>query len=331
MEMALAEVGQRSHTGPSAGVAPVQKGLPPPNVRRLHGSSCQTGRLSPPSADRSQGCRASKQARGVAAGLTSYSHSETFVFPATGHSLSVGTPVYCVYLYAQQSSWKRPPFQPVGRSGSGECAPLTSSAWPGRSMLSFPVLMSQTFRVLSLLPLTSSLLSADHATWYTEPTWPRRDVRYLEGMQNKSEWCVYSTTKWSSAAWQIYSAKWQPYFPVRPSQILIDLSNEAEAMSLVSGEKRTSLTSALCPVILARGFLSSAGFHRNMVKSSEPDTKRSGAEPCGDNGGERGGAGDLASCTPRTTYPDFIISLQSFLLHFFHCKWTKWSRESIPL
>lgn len=75
--------------------------------------------------------------------------------------------------------------------------------------------------------------------------------------------------------------KGQPYFPVRPSQILIDLSNEAEAMSLVSGEKRTSLTSALWPVILARGFLSSAGFHRNMVKSSEPDTKRSGAEPCG--------------------------------------------------
>lgn len=73
----------------------------------------------------------------------------------------------------------------------------------------------------------------------------------------------------------------QPYFPVRPSQILIDLSNEAEAISLVSGEKRTSLTSALWPVILARGFLSSAGFHRNMVKSSEPDTKRSGAEPCG--------------------------------------------------
>lgn len=41
--------------------------------------------------------------------------------------------------------------------------------------------MSQTFRVLSLLPLTSSLLSADHATWYTDATWPRRDVRYLEG------------------------------------------------------------------------------------------------------------------------------------------------------
>lgn len=71
----------------------------------------------------------------------------------------------------------------------------------------------------------------------------------------------------------------------------MDLSNEAEAMSLVSGEKRTSLTSALWPVILAKGFLFSAGFHRNMVKSSEPDTKRSGAEPCGvtAGGGRRGG------------------------------------------
>lgn len=56
---------------------------------------------------------------------------------------------------------------------------LTSSAWPGRSMFNLPVLMSQTLRVLSLLPLTSSLLSADQATWYTEDTWPRRDMRYL--------------------------------------------------------------------------------------------------------------------------------------------------------
>lgn len=69
----------------------------------------------------------------------------------------------------------------------------------------------------------------------------------------------------------------------------MDLSNEAEARSLVSGEKSTSLTRALWPVILARGFLSSAGFHRNKVKSSEPDTKRSGAEPCG----TRTGVGEL--------------------------------------
>lgn len=70
------------------------------------------------------------------------------------------------------------------------------------------------------------------------------------------------------------------YFPVRPSQILMDLSKDAEASSLVSGEKSTSLTRALWPVILAKGFFSSAGFHMNNVKSSEPDTKRSGAEPC---------------------------------------------------
>lgn len=95
---------------------------------------------------------------------------------------------------------------------------------------------------------------------------------------------------WNTAAQHgFYSAKrqGQAYFPVRPSQILMDLSNEAEAMSLVSGEKRTSLTRALWPVNLARGFLSSAGFHRNMVKSSEPDTKRSGAEPCGVTTGVR--------------------------------------------
>lgn len=60
----------------------------------------------------------------------------------------------------------------------------------------------------------------------------------------------------------------------------MDLSKDAEARSLVSGEKSTSLTRALWPVILARGFFSSAGFHRNKVKSSEPETKRSGAEPC---------------------------------------------------
>lgn len=39
--------------------------------------------------------------------------------------------------------------------------------------------MSQTLSVLSLLPLTNSLLSADHATWYTDATWPRSDIKYL--------------------------------------------------------------------------------------------------------------------------------------------------------
>lgn len=108
----------------------------------------------------------------------------------------------------------------------------------------------------------------------------------------------------------------------------MDLSNEAEARSLVSGEKSTSLTSALWPVILARGFLSSAGFHKNKVKSSEPDTKRSGAEPCSTRkvwGYPHRGHKDLNSpvLTTNSTYPNFIISLQSFLLQFFHWGKTK--------
>lgn len=147
-------------------------------------------------------------------------------------------------------------------------------------MLSFPVLMSQTFSVLSLLPLTSSLLSADHATWYTDPTWPRREVRYLEvDVRIVIIMCLWRHHVEESGITQF------TYFPVRPSQILIDLSKEAEAMSLVSGEKSTSLTRALWPVILAKGFFSSAGFHRNMVKSSEPDTRRSAAGPCGETMG----------------------------------------------
>lgn len=56
---------------------------------------------------------------------------------------------------------------------------LTSSAWPGRSMASFWAFTSHTFSVLSLLPLTSSRLSADQAIWYTAATWPRREAKYL--------------------------------------------------------------------------------------------------------------------------------------------------------
>lgn len=55
----------------------------------------------------------------------------------------------------------------------------TSSAWPGRSVASFWAFTSHTFSVLSLLPLTSNRLSADHAIWYTAATWPRREARYL--------------------------------------------------------------------------------------------------------------------------------------------------------
>lgn len=78
--------------------------------------------------------------------------------------------------------------------------PLTSSACPGRSMLSFPVLTSHTLSVLSLLPLTSSRLSADHATSYTEPTWPRRDIRYLTGDKSCPDVSLAdSATEWFTA------------------------------------------------------------------------------------------------------------------------------------
>lgn len=107
-----------------------------------------------------------------------YSHSETFVLPTTDYSLSIRAPVHSENLEEKRTLDKEilkkkhqgKPFFPL-------C--LTSSAWPGRSMLSFPVLTSQTLSVLSLLPLTSSLLSADQATWYTDPTWPRSDIKYL--------------------------------------------------------------------------------------------------------------------------------------------------------
>ena len=67
------------------------------------------------------------------------------------------------------------------------------------------------------------------------------------------------------------------YFPVFPSQILIDLSNEALAIILVSGENLTSFMSCWWPVIRATLFLSISGFHKNIVKSSEPETNRSGS------------------------------------------------------
>lgn len=39
----------------------------------------------------------------------------------------------------------------------------TSSSWPGKSIARFPLRAFHTFRVQSLLPVTRSLLSADHA------------------------------------------------------------------------------------------------------------------------------------------------------------------------
>lgn len=68
----------------------------------------------------------------------------------------------------------------------------TSSAWPGRSVASFWAFTSHTFSVLSLLPLTKSRLSADHAIWYTAATWPRREARYLgQGKEDEDGYEIF--------------------------------------------------------------------------------------------------------------------------------------------
>ena len=103
-----------------------------------------------------------------------------------------------------------------------------------------------TFTVLSLLALAMNALSADHDTWYTDPTWPVRVDRKV---------------------------------PVRPHQSFTFLSKEADAMYLVSGEKAMWFTSCWCPVIRTIGVLSSCGFQRNSVKSSDPDTSLSPSGP----------------------------------------------------
>lgn len=71
----------------------------------------------------------------------------------------------------------------------------------------------------------------------------------------------------------------ETHFPVRPSHNLTDLSKEALAMILLSGEKRTWLIACWWPVMRHKGFLSTSGCHRNIVKSSEHDTSLSGAPP----------------------------------------------------
>jgi hypothetical protein len=68
------------------------------------------------------------------------------------------------------------------------------------------------------------------------------------------------------------------YFPVFPSHNFTDLSNDALAISRVSGENLTSLINCWCPVIRQTGFFSSSGFHKYKVKSSEPDTNVSGCD-----------------------------------------------------
>lgn len=106
--------------------------------------------------------------------------------------------------------------------------------------------ISHSFTVLSFEALTRSRLSADHATWYTAPTCPLRVARNV---------------------------------PVRPSHTLTFLSNEALANRRPSGLKARWFTGCWWPVRRASGFLSSTGFQRKSVKSSEPDTNRSGSPP----------------------------------------------------
>lgn len=106
--------------------------------------------------------------------------------------------------------------------------------------------ISHSFTVLSLEALTSNRLSADHATWYTAPTCPFNVARNV---------------------------------PVRPSHTLTFLSKEALAKRRPSGLKARWFTGCWWPVRRASIFLSSTGFQRQSVKSSEPDTNRSGSPP----------------------------------------------------
>ena len=81
---------------------------------------------------------------------------------------------------------------------------------PSGSALGGPVpyvcVGAHTLRVLSLLPLTKSRLSEDHATWYTGPTWARMVATKV---------------------------------PFSPSHSLMALSNDALTNHLPSGENWT--------------------------------------------------------------------------------------------
>lgn len=116
---------------------------------------------------------------------------------------------------------------------------------PGHAHL-LSAVISHSFTVLSLEALTSSRLSADHATWYTAPTCPFNVARKV---------------------------------PVRPSQTLTFLSKDALAKRRPSGLNARWFTGCWWPVRRASIFLSSTGFQRQSVKSSDPDTNRSGSPP----------------------------------------------------
>ena len=63
----------------------------------------------------------------------------------------------------------RPPLPTFSPSGLQSTA-YTSSRWPGKSSLSFPVLTSHALSVVSLLALTNNLESAEKQHWYTGET-----------------------------------------------------------------------------------------------------------------------------------------------------------------
>ena len=125
----------------------------------------------------------------------------------------------------------------------------TSSAWPGRStaILHLPSAVaapeSQTLSVESLEPDSSSRESGAHASAYTAPTCPRSVARYL---------------------------------PVSPHQSRTDLSNDAVASFLPSGENETAVTGAEWPVRRAKGLEEACGCQRMTVKSSEAEARTSG-------------------------------------------------------
>lgn len=127
---------------------------------------------------------------GLRAGEPStHSHPEAFVLSTTCHPLAIRTPVNSIHLNRGGGCGRQVSKEGGGHKGQASTPPPTpllltrvshtSSAWPGRSAASFWAFTSHTFSVLSLLPLTRSRLSADHAIWYTAATWPRREARYL--------------------------------------------------------------------------------------------------------------------------------------------------------
>ncbi len=74
--------------------------------------------------------------------------------------------IQCLHILTALSFPPLPTLSPSGLQSTAK----TSSWCPGRSSFSFPVVTSQTLSVVSLLPLTNNLLSAEKHDMYTGPT-----------------------------------------------------------------------------------------------------------------------------------------------------------------